>query len=142
MQTATAVQAATHHAMDSFQQIERAVADAEAWAATIEQSAAESNALVGEMTTRLEAIARGTNAFATAMEQVAAASQQQSASTQEIAAAASMLASASDQLSRLVETFRIDRGPSSSLTDLLAPGAPAPAAKAERKAEEPEPVEV
>jgi methyl-accepting chemotaxis protein len=141
MQTATAVQAATHHAMDSFQEIERAVADAEAWAATIEQSAAESNALVGEMTTRLEAIARGTDAFATAMEQVAAASQQQSASTQEIAAAASMLASASDQLSRLVETFRIDRGSSSSLPDLLAPGAPAPAV-AERKTEEPEPVEV
>jgi methyl-accepting chemotaxis protein len=144
MQTATAVQGATHHAVDSFHQIERAVADAEAWAAMIEQSAAESNTLVGEMTTRLEAIARGTDAFATAMEQVAAASQQQSASTQEIAAAASMLATASDQLSRLVETFRTDRGPSSPL-DPFAPAAPGSVSGATTKktaVEEPEPAEV
>jgi methyl-accepting chemotaxis protein len=146
MQTATAVQAATQHAVDSFHQIELAVADAEAWAAMIEQSAAESNTLVGEITTRLEAIARGTDAFATAMEEVAAASQQQSASTQEIAAAASMLATASDQLSRLVETFRTDRGASTSLADLLppalSPAAVGAALKTKAAAEEPEPAEV
>jgi methyl-accepting chemotaxis protein len=118
MQTATAVQAATQHAVTSFHQIENAVAEAEAWAGMIEQSAVESNALVGEMTTRLDAIARGTDAFASAMEQVAASSEQQSASTQEIAAAASMLATASDQLSRLVATFRTDRT-AVSLADLL-----------------------
>jgi methyl-accepting chemotaxis protein len=118
MQTATAVQSATQHAVTSFHQIETAVADAEAWAGTIEQSAAESNTLVAEMTTRLDAIARGTDAFASAMEQVAASSEQQSASTQEIAAAASMLATASDQLSRLVATFRTDRT-AVSLADLL-----------------------
>jgi methyl-accepting chemotaxis protein len=124
MQTATAVQAATQHAVTSFHQIENAVAEAEAWAGMIEQSAVESNALVGEMTTRLDAIARGTDAFASAMEQVAASSEQQSASTQEIAAAASMLATASDQLSRLVATFRTDRT-AVSLADLLpAPVAP------------------
>jgi methyl-accepting chemotaxis protein len=120
MQTATAVQAATQHAVASFQEIERAVAEAEASAGMIEQSAAESNALVGEMTTRLDAIARGTDAFAAAMEQVAASSQEQSASTQQIAAAASMLTTASQQLSRLVSTFRTDRA-ASSLAEILAP---------------------
>ncbi len=125
MQTATAVQAATQEAVTSFHQIERAVVEAEAWAAVIEQSAAESNTLVAEMTTRLEAIARGTDAFASAMEQVAASSEEQSASTQEIAAAASMLATASQQLSRLVATFRTDRT-ATSLADLLAPRAAEP----------------
>src|SRR5687768_6726431 len=122
MQTATAVQAATQHAVASFHQIEKAVADAETWAGMIEQSATESNALVAEMTTRLDAIARGTDTFAAAMQQVAAASEQQSASTQQIAAAASMLATASQQLSRLVATFRTDRT-ATSLAELL----PAPA---------------
>ncbi|HJU68654.1 MAG TPA: methyl-accepting chemotaxis protein [Gemmatimonadaceae bacterium] len=124
MQTATAVQAATLHAVASFHQIENAVVEAEAWAGMIEQSAAESNTLVGEMTTRLDAIARGTDAFASAMEQVAASSEQQSASTQEIAAAASMLATASEQLSRLVATFRTDRT-ATSLEDIL-PASPTP----------------
>ena len=122
MQTATAVQAATQHAVASFGQIEKAVADAETWAGMIEQSATESSALVAEMTTRLDAIARGTDTFAAAMQQVAAASEQQSASTQQIAAAASMLATASQQLSRLVATFRTDRT-AMSLAELL----PAPA---------------
>ncbi|HZO19677.1 MAG TPA: methyl-accepting chemotaxis protein [Gemmatimonadaceae bacterium] len=123
MQTATEVQAATQHAMASFEQIERAVAEAEEWAATIEQSVSESNTLVGEMTARIDAIARGTDAFASAMEQVAASSQEQSASTQEIAGAASMLANASQQLSRLVATFRTDRE-TSSLAELLAKADP------------------
>jgi methyl-accepting chemotaxis protein len=118
MQTATVVQAATQQAVASFHEIENAVIDAEARAGMIEQSAAESNALVAEMTTRLDAIARGTDAFAAAMEQVAASSQEQSASTQEIAAAASMLATASEQLSRLVATFRTDRA-ATTLAELL-----------------------
>jgi methyl-accepting chemotaxis protein len=120
MQTAAAVQAATQHAMASFQQIEGAVVEAESWAGMIEQSADESNELVAEMTTRLDAIARGTDAFAAAMEQVAASSEQQSASTQEIAAAASMLATASEQLSRLVSTFRTDRA-AAPLFEILPP---------------------
>jgi methyl-accepting chemotaxis protein len=125
MQTATLVQAATQQAVASFHEIENAVIDAEAWAGMIEQSAAESNALVAEMTSRLDAIARGTDAFAAAMEQVAASSEQQSASTQEIAAAASMLATASEQLSRLVATFRTDRA-ARTLAEILPPPAPEP----------------
>jgi methyl-accepting chemotaxis protein len=128
MQTATTVQAATQHALASFQEIERAVVDAEEWAGFIQQSATESSSLVGEMTTRLDAIARGTDAFAAAMEQVAASSEQQSASTEEIAAAASMLTTASQQLSRLVSMFRTDRA-TVALAEILDP---------EPAAEEPE----
>ena len=120
MQTATAVQASTQHAVASFHQIEGAVIEAESWASIIEQSAAESSGLVAEMTTRLDAIARGTDAFAAAMEQVAASSEEQSASTQEIAAAASMLTTASQQLARLVSMFRTDRS-AASLSEILAP---------------------
>jgi methyl-accepting chemotaxis protein len=139
MQTATDVQSSTQHAMASFHEIERAVADAESWAGMIEQSAVESSELVAEMTTRLDAIARGTDAFASAMEQVAASSQEQSASTEEIAAAASMLTSASQQLSRLVATFRIDRSaipqPEPTPTPLLATSEPAPESTEEPEAE-------
>jgi methyl-accepting chemotaxis protein len=139
MQTATAVQAATQHAMASFHHIEGAVAEAESWASMIEESAGESNALVAEMTSRLDAIARGTDAFASAMEQVAASSEQQSASTQEIAAAASMLATASEQLSRLVATFRTDRA-ATSLSEMLPPATVAEAMETgvEAAVEEPE----
>ena len=137
MQTASAVQAATQHAVTSFHQIENAVIEAETWVGTIEQSAAESNTLVAEMTTRLDAIARGTDAFASAMEQVAASSEEQSASTQQIAAAASMLATASEQLSRLVATFRTDRTVT-SLAEMLPAALPA---VVEPPAEEAEPVE-
>ena len=139
MQTATVVQGRdTACRQHPSNEIENAVVDAETWAGMIEQSAAESNALVGEMTGRLDAIARGTDAFASAMEQVAASSEQQSASTQEIAAAASMLATASEQLSRLVSTFRTDRG-ATTLADLLP--APTPSA-GEVVTEEAEAVEV
>ncbi|MGQ0714757.1 MAG: methyl-accepting chemotaxis protein [Gemmatimonadaceae bacterium] len=121
MQTATDVQQATQHAMASFHEIERAVADAESWAGMIEQSATESSTLVAEMTTRLDGIARGTDTFASAMEQVAAASQEQSASTEEIAAAASLLASASQQLSRLVSTFRTEHSASAPAEPIRTP---------------------
>jgi methyl-accepting chemotaxis protein len=137
MQTATDVQSSTQHAMASFHEIERAVVEAESWAGMIEQSAIESSELVAEMTTRLDAIARGTDAFASAMEQVAASSQEQSASTEEIAAAASMLTSASQQLSRLVATFRIDRSASTQPAPITPP-LREPAEPSPENTEEPE----
>lgn len=109
--TASMVQSATVHAMQSFTEIERALVEVQSWSGVTEQAAEESNQLVAEMTTRLDEIARGTDAFATAMEEVAASSQEQSASTEEIAAAASMLATASERLARLVSAFRTDQAP-------------------------------
>ena len=100
--TAEVVRAATAKASDSFSDIEQAVAEADAWTASIEQTAVTTSGLVLEMTQRLDTLASGTESFAAAMEQVAASSQEQSASTQEIAGAANTLGAAAERLSKLV----------------------------------------
>ncbi|MDB4881529.1 MAG: methyl-accepting chemotaxis protein, partial [Gemmatimonadetes bacterium] len=105
--TAEEVRTATARATDSFTEIEMAVVEAEAWTASVEQTSAETNNLVMEMTGRLESLAAGTESFAAAMQQVAASSEEQSASTQEIAAAAATLASAAERLSRLVANLQL-----------------------------------
>ncbi|MEO8563925.1 MAG: methyl-accepting chemotaxis protein [bacterium] len=105
--TAEEVRAATSRATDSFTEIEMAVVEAEAWTASVEQTSAETSALVEHMTSRLDVLASGTESFAAAMEQVAASSQEQSASTQEIAGAAATLASAADRLSKLVANLQL-----------------------------------
>ncbi len=101
------VRRATEQGSASFVQLEASVADLEAWTASIETAAISTSALVGEMTERLDGIARGTEAFAAAMQQVAAGSEEQSASTQEIAAAAGAMAHAADRLKSLVANLRI-----------------------------------
>ena len=106
--TADEVRAATAKASESFSDIEHAVADAEAWTASIEQTAVTTSGLVVEMTQRLDSLASGTEAFAAAMEQVAASSEEQSASTQEIAGAANTLGSAAERLSKLVGGLRVE----------------------------------
>lgn len=106
--TADEVRAATAKASESFSDIEHAVADAETWTASIEQTAVTTSGLVAEMTQRLDSLASGTEAFAAAMEQVAASSEEQSASTQEIAGAANTLGSAAERLSKLVGGLRVE----------------------------------
>jgi methyl-accepting chemotaxis protein len=105
--TADEVREATSKASASFVEIERAVADAEAWTAAVEQTSAASNRLIAEMTERLDSLSVGTESFAAAMEQVAASSEEQSASTQEIAAAAGSLATAAERLARLVANLKL-----------------------------------
>ncbi|HVZ77098.1 MAG TPA: methyl-accepting chemotaxis protein [Gemmatimonadaceae bacterium] len=112
MVTARDVRSATDAGSASFGQIEQVVAELDTWAGTIEQTASGAHALVRQMTERLDALARGTESFAAAMQQVAASSEEQSASTQEIAAAASSLSAAADRLARLVGNLRTD-GPQS-----------------------------
>ena len=109
VETVRVVLGATQHGYESFGQIERAVADADAWTQAIEHAADVSNQLVNEMTRRLEVLARGTDGFAAAMQHVATSSQEQSASTQQIAAAATALALAAEKLSKLVTSFRLER---------------------------------
>jgi methyl-accepting chemotaxis protein len=96
------VRGATSLASSSFEEIERAVADSEAWTATIAHASTATTSLVAEVTERLRTLAGGTESFAAAMQQVAASSEEQSASTQEIAGAANTLASAADKLQKLV----------------------------------------
>ncbi|MBC7791892.1 MAG: methyl-accepting chemotaxis protein [Anaerolineae bacterium] len=105
--TVSGVRLATREAVASFEQVEAAVVDAENWASATERAAADSSALVREMTDRLDDLARGTESFAAAMQEVAASSQEQSASTEEIAAAASVQAVSAQRLSDLVATFRL-----------------------------------
>ncbi|HEY0970932.1 MAG TPA: methyl-accepting chemotaxis protein [Gemmatimonadales bacterium] len=100
--------AATRAGVDAYAEVQEAVGAAEEWTASVEAAAGNSSRLVGEMTGRLDELARGTQAFAAAMRQVAVSSEEQSASTQEIAAAASTLAAAADHLAQLVRTFRLE----------------------------------
>lgn len=107
--TAEEVRATTSRASASFAEIERAVASAESWTTSVEQTSAASSQLVLEMTDRLDSLASGTESFAAAMQQVAASSQQQSASTEEIAAAAGTLAAAADRLTKLVAGLKLQQ---------------------------------
>ena len=115
--TARGVLDTTQLGYESFEQIERAVLENEVWTTAIERAATGSNDLVVEMTKRLDAMARGTETFASAMQQVAASSEEQSASTEEIASIAAQLAHASRRLSTLVETFRIEEEAPSDQSD-------------------------
>ncbi len=121
--TARQVRRATEQGSASFTQLEASVAELESWTTSIESAATATNALVGEMTGRLDTIAKGTEVFAAAMQQVAAASEQQSASTEQIAAAAATMAHAAERLSSLVSNLRVD-APRSK--DRPAGGAPEP----------------
>lgn len=126
--TAEEVRDATARASASFVEIERAVADAEAWTSAVEQTSAATNRLIADMTERLDSLAAGTDSFAAAMEQVAASSEQQSASTQEIAAAAASLSSAAERLARLVANFKLGEGAPEPVATVLPPEAEPPAA--------------
>ena len=102
------VRSATALASESFSDIERAVAESEAWTATIAMASTATTSLVAEINGRLQSLAGGTDSFAAAMQQVAASSEEQSASTQEIAGAANTLGSASERLSKLVGGLRTE----------------------------------
>jgi methyl-accepting chemotaxis protein len=120
--TVAEVLEATRHGQQSFAEVERAVEDAEQWTAAIATAAESSRSLVGEMTTRLDDLARGTESFAAAMQEVAASSQEQSASTEEIAAASLALASAAGRVTDLVATFRLGEDEGGPAPGLERPG--------------------
>jgi methyl-accepting chemotaxis protein len=98
---------ATKQGLESFAQIEAAVAENEEWMRAISRASAETHALIGEMTKRLETVSRTTENFAASMEEVAASSEEQSASTAEIAHVARALAASADELSTIVATFQL-----------------------------------
>ena len=104
------VQHAQREAHGSFSGIEQALEESIAWLRTIGDAAAESGTLLAGNNARLAELARGTESFASAMQQVAAGSQQQSAGAQEIAAASVALAAASQTLQARVSAFRVGEG--------------------------------
>lgn len=101
-----AVRTATEHGRSSFTQVERAVEEAEAWTTAMAEAASAGSALAAEITQRLDSLAAGTQAFASAMHDVAAASEEQSASTEEIAGAAAHLTQAADRVATAARAFR------------------------------------
>jgi methyl-accepting chemotaxis protein len=108
--TLAIVQHAQREAHGSFTGIEQALDESVAWLRSISEAATESGTLLAGNNTRLAELAKGTESFASAMQQVAAGSEQQSAGAQEIAAASAALASASQSLQTRVSAFRVDEG--------------------------------
>lgn len=103
-----AVRGATSRGRQAFSQVERAVADAEAWVSTMASSASAGQALATEIVSKLGSLSGGTQAFADSMHDVAAASEEQSASTQEIAAAANALVHAADRVAGAAQRFKTE----------------------------------
>lgn len=103
-----AVRGATSRGRQAFSQVERAVADAEAWVSTMASSASAGQSLAGEIVSKLGSLSGGTQAFADSMQDVAAASEEQSASTQEIAAAANSLVHAADRVAGAAQRFKTE----------------------------------
>ena len=120
------VLSATKQGHESFALIESAVLENEEWMRAISQASAETHALIGEMTKRLDAVSRTTESFAASMEEVAASSEEQSASTAEIADVARALAASAEELARLVSRFQLGNVPVRRLTPSPAAEAPAP----------------
>ena len=118
---------ATKQGMESFAQIEAAVSENEEWMQAISRASAETHALIGEMTKRLESVSRTTENFAASMEEVAASSQEQSASTAEIAQIARALARSADELSRIVATFQLGTSVPAGVTASEVAEGPVPA---------------
>ncbi len=108
---AASVRHTTQQGLQSFGQVEAAVADTEAWTAAIEQGSRTTNNVVDATTRRLDALARGTEAFAVAMQEVAASAQEQSASGEEIVGTATSLAASAEQLSEQAGAFRLQEDP-------------------------------
>lgn len=104
---AESVRHATQQGLQSFGQVEGAVADTEAWTAAIEQGSRTTNTVVEATSRRLDALARGTEAFAAAMQEVAASAEEQSASSEEIVATATSLAASAERLSEQAGAFRL-----------------------------------
>jgi len=102
------VRSATHQGLESFGQVEAAVADTETWTTAIEQASLTSSGVVGDTTRRLDALSRGTEVFAAAMQEVAASAEEQSASTEEVVGTATSLAATAERLAAQAGAFRLE----------------------------------
>lgn len=101
------VRAATQQGLESFRHVEAAVADTEAWTSAIADASRTSSDVVGDTTGRLDALARGTESFAAAMQEVAASAEEQSASTEEVVGTATSLAATAERLAAQAGAFRL-----------------------------------
>ena len=105
-ETAGVVRAATETARESFEEVEKGVAEVEQWTGDVAATAEAASALAVELDRRLEKMVEGTHAYASATHEVAAASEEQSATTEEIAGAAQAMARAADEAAARVAAFK------------------------------------
>ena len=110
LSTLQSVNDATHHGRQSFLQVEQGVIDAEKWSSAIDSAVEESGRLVVDMTKRLDALALGTQGFASAVHQVAAATDEQSGNIDQIASAASQLGTVARKVVQMAGSFRLGDG--------------------------------
>ena len=108
VETVAAVREATRAGEAAAAAVEGATAAAEEWNASVEQAAAQTNVLVADMTSRLDGLAAGTQAFAAALRQVVAASAEQGAATEQIAATAGSIAESAARLGAHVGGLRLE----------------------------------
>lgn len=100
---------AARGAVEGLGKVATSAADNDRWSAQIDQAAAESETLLGEIAERLNQLTSSTVSFVSSTEEIAASSEEQTAATQEIAASAHSLATAADRLGAAVQSFRLQK---------------------------------
>ena len=104
------VRSAARGAVEGLGRVAGAAAENDRWSTEITTAAGESESLVAEIASRLDALAASTESFVASSQEIAASSEEQTAATQEIAASAHALATAADRLGAAVQSFRLHRG--------------------------------
>jgi len=106
--TVDEVLVATREGRVSLTKVEEGTLEGEELSAKIQVTALESSELVAAMTEKFGSLARGTGAFARAMNHVATSSEDHSRQINEIAEAAGALQDTSKRISELVGSFRLE----------------------------------
>jgi methyl-accepting chemotaxis protein len=96
---------------ESFDQITRAMGEAEGWADRVAEVSADVDTSLSATAGRLQAVVSGFTDFAAAMEELAAGMEEQNASTEEIAGAVNALNTSAWELASLADYFVVDNLP-------------------------------
>ena len=106
--TVEQVLVATREGRASLARVEEGTLEGESLSTRIQGTALESSELVAAMTEKLGSLAKGTGAFARAMNHVATSNEDQNRQISEIAEAATALQDTSKRISQLVGSFRLE----------------------------------
>jgi methyl-accepting chemotaxis protein len=106
--TTHAIGAVVEEVDESFDQVVKAMGEAEVWADRVAEVSADVDSSLQTTADRLHSVASGFSDFAAAMEELAAGMEEQNASTEEIAAAVSSLSASAEELAGLADVFVVD----------------------------------
>lgn len=107
--TVEQVLVATREGRESLARVEEGTLEGESLSSRIQGTALESSELVAAMAEKFGSLARGTGAFAKAINHIATSSEDHSRQINEIAEAAAALQDTSKRISQLVGSFTVDR---------------------------------